>query len=453
MNIRNISIPFLKSKDQRSRHIDKNIAGIFLIKGANIAITFLLFPLTIHYISPHEYGIWLTLSSIIGWLNYFDFGLSNGLRNRLAESLSKNDIVLSKILISTTYGIILLGIAAISVIVIPAIYFIDWRNVLNAPQSNKNELMYLAYIVFISFSLRFFFQVINTVLMSIQRPALSNLSGLLSNLLTLILVLLLKYTLNPSIIALGIVFGLSPILVYMFYSVVFFSTSLRNIAPSFLSLDIKYSRMLFSLGIRFFIIQIAGVVLFSLTNILISNYFNPISVTIYNVAYKYFSTVYMIFNMVMTPYWSAFTEAYIKDDLDWIKSSMRRLKRLWVVFVFIALLMLSFSEFFFKIWMGKTITIPFSLSITFTLYFILNSYSAIYVVFINGISKIRLSIIQALFEMVIFLPLVHVLIKIVGLDIYGIVVAMSISPIIVLTWMPIQVKKIINKQATGIWNK
>jgi O-antigen/teichoic acid export membrane protein len=58
-----------------------NIASSFVIKGASILLSLLLVPLTLDYLNPYEYGIWLTLSSVLMWINYFDIGLGNGLRN------------------------------------------------------------------------------------------------------------------------------------------------------------------------------------------------------------------------------------------------------------------------------------------------------------------------------------------------------------------------------------
>ena len=56
-----------------------------------MAIGLVLVPLTINYLNPTKYGIWITLSSVIGWFSFFDIGLGNGLRNRFAEAIANND--------------------------------------------------------------------------------------------------------------------------------------------------------------------------------------------------------------------------------------------------------------------------------------------------------------------------------------------------------------------------
>ena len=60
-------------------------------------------------------------------------------------------------------------------------------------------------------------------------------------------------------------------------------------------------------------------VLFSTDNFIISKLFGPEEVVPYNIAFKYFSIITMVYSILLTPYWSSFTEAYTKNDFVWIK--------------------------------------------------------------------------------------------------------------------------------------
>lgn len=82
-----------------------NIASSFVIKGASILLSLLLVPITLDYLNPYEYGIWLTLSSVLMWINYFDIGLGNGLRNKLSEALAVGDDNLARIYVSTSLAL------------------------------------------------------------------------------------------------------------------------------------------------------------------------------------------------------------------------------------------------------------------------------------------------------------------------------------------------------------
>ena len=57
---------FFTQGNERSINAKKNIVFIAMLKGFSIAISLFLVPVTIHYVNPTRYGIWLTLSSIVG---------------------------------------------------------------------------------------------------------------------------------------------------------------------------------------------------------------------------------------------------------------------------------------------------------------------------------------------------------------------------------------------------
>lgn len=71
-----------------------------------VLLSILFVPLTLGYLKSYEYGIWITIMTFVTWINYFDIGLNNGLRNKLGFSIAHNDIIKSREYISTTYGLL-----------------------------------------------------------------------------------------------------------------------------------------------------------------------------------------------------------------------------------------------------------------------------------------------------------------------------------------------------------
>ena len=98
-NLRNIQNP-------RSRKAIKNVIVSFGLKGVSMIMSLVLVPLTLSYLTQYEYGVWLTLTSILVWLDFFDIGLTNGLRNKLAESIAKEDWDRGRAYVSTTFFIL-----------------------------------------------------------------------------------------------------------------------------------------------------------------------------------------------------------------------------------------------------------------------------------------------------------------------------------------------------------
>jgi O-antigen/teichoic acid export membrane protein len=355
--------------------------------------------------------------------------------------------------VSTTYAILSIIIFPIMIIFIFVNPFIEWTSVFNAPLAMDKELRALMLVVFVFFCLKFVLQIFIIILFADQKPFLNNALNLVWNLVTLIIIFILTKTTKGSLFWLGTVISIVPVVVLIITSIYFFRHQYKDFAPSFKFIKFSYAKDLLSLGIQFFIMSLAGVVIFSSTNIIISQLYGTVEVTPYNIAYKYFSIITMVFSMAMVPFWSAFTDAFVRKEFNWIKSSVKKLLITWVLLFIFSILMLIFSEFFYRIWLGKIVEIPFRLSFIVFVYFIFHSLSLIFTSFLNGIGKIRLSLISAVVEAIIYIPLALLFSKYLGMGVAGIVLASTLHPVVSCLWMPIQYYKIINQKATGIWNK
>ena len=97
---------YLNKGNRRTSDAKKNIFLSFGNKGLSILISLIIVPITINYVNPTQYGVWLTISSIVGWISFFDFGLAHGFRNKFAEARANIDNDLAKKYVSTTYAIL-----------------------------------------------------------------------------------------------------------------------------------------------------------------------------------------------------------------------------------------------------------------------------------------------------------------------------------------------------------
>ena len=79
---------------------------------------------------------------------------------------------------------------------------------------------------------------------------------------------------------------------------------------------------------QFFLIQIAGLVVFNSDNIVISHYLSPAQVTPYNVTWRLVSYITAVPILILPSLWPAYSEAHTKGDLAWIRSAYARTR--WV---------------------------------------------------------------------------------------------------------------------------
>ena len=451
LNIYQYVLNFFIKGHPRSLKAKKNIVASFVIKGFSISISLVLVPLTINYINPSRYGIWLTLSSIVGWLSFFDIGFGFGLRNKFAEALAENKEELAKIYVSTTYAIlsIIIGIVLVAFFIVNP--FLNWTKILNTTPELAGELSILALIVFVFFCLRFIFQLLSTVLAANQEPAKGSFIELMGSMASLLLIFILTKTTSGSLIYLGAILSFTPVFVLIVSSIWFYRNDYKKFAPSFKLIKFKYAKDLMSLGLKFFIIQIAALVLFNTDNIIIIQLFGSKYVTTYNVSFKLFSILVMVFNIIATPLWSAFTEAYTKNDLDWIKATIKTLEKIWLVLILFTVILLLISPYLFKLWLGDKVQVPFLLSVAMSSYVIVSIWQTIHVFFLNGIGKVKLQLYLVLFSSLINIPMAIFLGRKFGL--VGITITSTILFAIMGIVFSIQTRKILNNTATKIWNE
>jgi len=192
-----ILIPFtflnniLSKGHHRSVKAKKNIVASFFIRGISIAISLVVVPLTLNYINPSRYGIWLTLSSIVSWFSFFDIGLSQGLRNKFAQAKARGEDELAQVYVSTTYAILAIIFFFVWLIFIIVNHFLNWAHILNISESMRSEVSTLAVIVFTYFCLQFVFKIITTLILANQESAKSSLIDVIGQIISLIIIIIL----------------------------------------------------------------------------------------------------------------------------------------------------------------------------------------------------------------------------------------------------------------------
>ncbi len=446
-------ISFINKGTPRGVRARKNIIASVLIKGLSVLISLALVPLIIRYLDTTRYGIWITLTYMVSWLGLFDIGLGHGLRNRLAEALAHGDKLLARSYLSTTYALLMMIITFIYFIFLPLYHFINWGELLNAPVEMQQEVASLVLIVFTLFCVQFIVRLIGMVLTADQHPAINSLINAGGNLLTLLGVLGLLFFSQRSLIRLGTTYSVLTLIVPLSASILLFRTKYKHLSPAPRFVNFRHTPALMGIGWKFFVIQITTIIVFSTDQIIITRLFGPKEVTPYHVAFKYFNILVVGFGILTGPYWSAFTEAWVKKDIQWIKNTTRNLLRIWFSVVLIAVLMLLLSTPVYRIWVGEKVKISFYLSAVMAAFTLISTWNMIFVNFINGVSKIRIQLIIAIFAGVINIPVSVYLARDLSLGIAGVMLGtcLSLLPDIFIT--PIQYFKIIQGKAKGIWNR
>lgn len=442
----------IKNTHPRTRKAQLNTVWGLIIKGGGMLISLLLVPLTIDYLSKETYGTWLTVSSIVTMMTFLDIGIGNGLRNKLSEAISKDDTTLARSYVSTAYAVFGFIQLMLLLVFILVFKYIPWQKVFNS-EIDIEQLQLVVLVTVVAMAIKLVLDILSYVLFALQEPSKVNLMTFLSNVLVLIGIYGLTYFNDRSLIYLAVVYAVCPVMIMAIGGAIMYRDKLKIYNPSIKFINLKHAKSLLSMGYQFFIIQLAVIAIFYTDNLIITQLFGPGEVTTYNVAFRYFNTINMLFVLVVTPYWSAFTEASTKKDVVWMMNSYNYLKKFWIGLVVTISIMVFLSDIVYSVWVGNRVKVPFLLSSSMGLFVIVSSWNNMNSLILNGLAKVKLQLFIAVFCAVINIPLAILFSKYLHLMSTGVVLATTISLLTASVVGSMQVKKLLLGNARGLWNK
>lgn len=442
----------LSSMSSRSAQATKHIAISLVARGIGILCSLLVVPMTINYVNPTQYGIWLTISSIVGWVAIFDLGLASGFRNKFVQAKAHDNIKLAREYLSTTYFSLTVTSAILFICLIAVNHFLDWPELLKVDPALGSELRQVFAILGFFLCLNMVVNTFATILTADQKPGYASVVNCLGQVFSLISVFILTRVSKGSLLNLSLYFAGVPCIVMLLASILAFRfTRYREYAPRIRMIRIRLIKDILGKGIQFFVIYICIILIFQMINLVLSRETGPVSVTQYNIANKYFNILYMVMVIIINPFWSAFTDAYTKKDTGWMTETLSKLEKVWLLSVLAAILMLSVSQVFYRVWIKDSVSVPFTLSAAMAVFVLTKSLADIYMYAINGIGAIRLQLILYIVFAVISWPCLVWSCRILG--VYGVLLFPSFVYVAQAVVGKIQLSKLISGTAVGIWGK
>lgn len=441
----------MKISSDRSILLVKNILASFFIKGWSALVVLMMVPLTLNCLGAYKNGVWLTISSMLVWIDQMDIGLGNGLRNSLATHVAHDDYTAARKVVSSTMAMSF----CIMVPILLGLLYVIWNcniySFLNVNEAEIPELRIAAICAVTLVCMTFVMKNVGNVYMGMQIPAANNLIMALGQTLALISTWLLYISQNASFIHIVLANTATPLFVYLLAFPYTFYGKFPELRPRLSEIDLHAAIQLGNISLKFFWLQIAAVVQFMTANILISRFFNPEMVTKYQIAYRYMSIVMVFFTVVCMPFWNATTDAYERNDMNWICRASRKMNMLTLLIFFLLVTMTIVSPLVYDFWIDNSCHVPFSMTVMMAIYIFLLIVSMRYSYFLNGIGALRLQMYMTV-SAIVFIPLAWYVSK-TSHNIIWFMAAMCICNIPGIIVNVIQFNKILKGKAVGIWRK
>ena len=130
---------------------------------------------------------------------------------------------------------------------------------------------------------------------------------------------------------------------------------------------------------------------------------------------------------------------------------MKALEYMWIGFAIIGVLMLIFARYVYIVWVGTNVEISPKLSLFVYIYVMILNLGNLYMYLINGIGTVRIQLIIYLSFAIVSWPLMTLACRLWGVE--GIVIVPAIVLVFQTVFGKVQLRKLLNKSAKGIWLK
>ncbi|WP_165419420.1 lipopolysaccharide biosynthesis protein [Corallincola spongiicola] len=430
----------------RNKILASNVSMGVVFKFSGIIVSYLTVPVLLNYLGYEKYGVWMTIFSVLSWIYTFDVGIGNGLKIWLTEAIAKGDDETAKKLIATAYIII----SVISVIFFSALALIillaPVQSVINSSLFSENYLKVLVALNVAFFLSNFIISLYKQLLFSVHKSAIVTFSTVINQAIVLLLLVLLPYFFDSSLIAISLAYGFSNIVVSLYFSYSFFKDR-KQLVPNRSDFDKKEVKRITGVGLEFFIIQLCAIVIFATDNMIISSLLGPAEVTNYSIVNKFYQAFLIMWYVTSAPLSSLYMDAYIKRDFAWISRTMKKLHYIYLVIILLVSSSYFWIGYVLELWIGEIVAIPDILIQIFIVFVAMRIYGDLNMSFLNAIGKLKLQVFLTSIGAAVNIPLSIYFVKVHAMGISGVILATCFSLVLVTIFMPLQVKYVLKKSS------
>ncbi|GAB1694363.1 lipopolysaccharide biosynthesis protein [Krasilnikovia sp. M28-CT-15] len=340
----------------RARRLVAGVATTVLTRGIGILVPLMLVPVTLDYLGPNLYGLWMAVAALTGMAAFADLGLGNSLMTKLAPCYATGDTRGARRYVSNAYlslGV-LAGVAC--AVLWSSAGIVPWSSIFNADGSAAaTEARSMALACVSAFVINVPLSLINRVQYAYQQIAQSNAWQAAGSLLALPLTFgAVHLHLAPYAVVAASVFA--PVLMNAANTLWFFQRQMRELRPAITCVDRATARNLLQLSGLFLALTIVMSVANSMDTLVITHALGLASVTAFAVPARLFAQLGLLVSVVNLPFWTANADALARGETAWVR---RAAHRMIVVSVLMAtatsLVLVCVGDRLLSMWLGTSL--------------------------------------------------------------------------------------------------
>jgi O-antigen/teichoic acid export membrane protein len=348
--------------------------------------------MTVKYLGPERYGMWMTISSLLALLTFADFGIGNGLVSAIAGSQGRDDSSAVVRLVSSAFYM-LIGISGCILLIFASLYsLVAWDRVFAVHGSDAAKEAGPSVLAFVvCFAIGLPFTVVQRVQAGLQESWRSNLWQAAGAVFALTGIVAAVW-LHLGVAALVVAVSGGPILAGMLNTLIEFMSRRPELQPKVPNVDFQTMKTLIRSGGIFVALQMCLVVGTGSDSLVIAQIDGASGVSSYSVMYKLF-TIATVFTLFVVPLWPALGEAVSRGDYAWARLAMNRAIALCLgAGILLAILLLLFAQSIIKVWAGTAVVPDMALVGGFAAWILVVAYGGPLCTLLNNKQYLRLQL-------------------------------------------------------------
>ena len=371
---------------ERNRRIAWTSVTAAIAKGISVFVLLVSIPLTLGYLGPERFGLWMAIVATIAMLGFADFGLGNGMMNAVAHASGNGADENVRRIVSN--GILMLSLIGVAVAALFATVYssITWSALFNVSTSlAASEAGPVVLVLVACFAANLPVGATQKVQLGLQRGYWASgweAVGSLMSLAGIIAAIHLQAGLQWIALAMA---GI-PVIFRALNTLVFFGWQKPSLRPMWNRFDFSMVRRLLRTGALFFMLQLAMLVAFQSDYIIIAKLLGAESVASYDIVLKLCSLPAMFMSFIIIAQWPAYGEASVRGDVLWIRRTfLKTLQLSLAVTVPFALVLFLFGGKIIELWAGPDVIPSTSLLAGMSIWSVLVVVGSVAAALLNGL--------------------------------------------------------------------
>lgn len=392
--------------------IVKGTASAAISKVLTTLASLVSLPLCVRYFGAERYGVWVTILSTTAWLAVFEFGLTDTITNAISAAHAKDDRALAARY--TTNAAAIAALFALLLLLLGAVVWphIDWARLLNVhsaglPKEASHTIAVASALVLLTPMCTLGLKILSGYQQTHVANVASSIGAMLS-LLGLLIGVRMRVSMPVLFVASTGVLTVFGVLT-LGWTLLLYKPWLR---PRLRYLSPQMARDLLATGLPFFFIRLAGIVVFSTDNVIVSHFLGAAQVTPYAVAMRVMLYAQLVSLFVFPSLWAAYADANARRDYEWIQRTYRR--TFWSTILLTTaplLLLLLFGRRLIGLWAGAAAVPTETLLVMMAVWTLISSITGVQSCLLGAVQRNRLQAVVSVVAAIVNLALSMVLVK------------------------------------------